>query len=1240
MTKPTETIRRFWGPALLLLAGVGSSLALLLMVGGLWDASPPITGLIVGTLVAVLIALGVSAFRAASRARKLQEALGDQADRAKQGASPDRQAEIDELRRSFDTAIHTLRTSKLGRGRASALTALPWFLLVGPPGTGKTVAIQESGLRFPIGSDRVRGVGGTRNCDWFFSDEAIFLDTAGRYMVDHDGTEEWEVFLRAVKTHRPDRPINGVIVAVDILHLMDAPGQDREWHAARIRRRLDELVEHLGTRFPVYLVITKCDLLKGFVESFEFLSPTERDQPWGFTFSDEDRSRLGRREIELDDMVMDGFDRLMDRLRDHRDRTLVREATAAHRDARYVFPVEMAALREDLAAFVAELFRPNPYQEEPRFRGFYFTSGTQEGTPVSPVTDRLAADDLSSGSNSAGRRPSRTSEEPVRAVYDPDRKACSYFLRGLFTDVVVPDQHMAQHTGRRRRRAGIQQAAALVGALLFAVLVTALNVRQHRTSTDLLATVESAVQEVDRESGKAGIAPDLRSLTDLRAGLEGLEQRHDDPFWIDWGIDRSGVVIEPAWRLYLDGVRAFVQTTSFAALRRSLGRTIGVRQPQTPYPPMRVRERTGEETRASGSPRDTSRRGVGSATARSDLRAFLLLTSEIPRLRSEDERAFLVRHLASRSRIDDRATLPPPGDPREIEQHLRAFTDALANGRTDGFGTDPDLVRRVRDAVYEPPSLDRLYADIRRTGTNRLGQRAFRDLVDVQTGSLLQNPLPTIAGIFTKSGYQFVASAALGPNVPTRVHADWVLGHRSQDLPDLLQDPGRARKALRDRYFSEYATAWERFLQSVKVRPFRSVQDAARSLEDLGDPFRSPLIALLGAASGETRFDEAVEHDAIDSARAVATDAVSQGARRLSGASVSVDAGANPPEVAHPVKRRFGWLHALRADDVLRGRAPGPALEEVLAAYRRLGATLDARGEAPEDLVGYAARVLDPDAMSELEEARATVRRAFVGMDPSVRRALFEAPLRDTWRQVMAVAQRQLNRRWDQDVCRVYREGIADRYPVNPESSVDASLQVFHQFFHPRDGAVTRFESEILAPFLDGRTRRPRTWEGIGVRVSPDTQEGLRRADAIARDLFSGDALGMTFALQPDHPERTADAPPASHIYVEIHGREAGYDMGSYRPWTSFAWPNVPGAVVRVRTQNGERSPIRVDGDWAWWRLLQQASVQRHAASTYRVRWPLEDGLILRYLLRLPEEGGSWTDPTDRFRFSCSSALG
>ena len=65
------------------------------------------------------------------------------------------------------------------------LYALPWYVVIGPPGSGKSTLLQNSGLNFPLsssfGKEAMRGVGGTRNCDWWFTDEAVFLDTAGRY---------------------------------------------------------------------------------------------------------------------------------------------------------------------------------------------------------------------------------------------------------------------------------------------------------------------------------------------------------------------------------------------------------------------------------------------------------------------------------------------------------------------------------------------------------------------------------------------------------------------------------------------------------------------------------------------------------------------------------------------------------------------------------------------------------------------------------------------------------------------------------------------------------------------------------------------------------------------------------------------------------------------------------------------------------------------------------------------------
>ena len=91
-------------------------------------------------------------------------------------------AEAVKLRERFEEAVATLRQQ---RSSGHSLYDLPWYVFIGAPGSGKTTALLNSGLKFPL-DQRVRqgasrGVGGTRNCDWWFTDEAVFLDTAGRY---------------------------------------------------------------------------------------------------------------------------------------------------------------------------------------------------------------------------------------------------------------------------------------------------------------------------------------------------------------------------------------------------------------------------------------------------------------------------------------------------------------------------------------------------------------------------------------------------------------------------------------------------------------------------------------------------------------------------------------------------------------------------------------------------------------------------------------------------------------------------------------------------------------------------------------------------------------------------------------------------------------------------------------------------------------------------------------------------
>ncbi|HRZ05029.1 MAG TPA: type VI secretion system membrane subunit TssM, partial [Candidatus Competibacteraceae bacterium] len=237
--------------------------------------------------------------------------------------------EISTLKEGLNEALAVLKKARLGgkSGRGQYLYQLPWYIIIGPPGSGKTTALINSGLRFPLGAGKVRGVGGTRNCDWWFTDEAVLLDTAGRYTTQ-DSHEEvdraaWRGFLDLLKKHRRRRPINGAFIAISLSDLMQQSEEERTAQAVAIKQRIQELHEYFGIRFPLYVLFTKADLIAGFIEFFNDLGQEERAQVWGMTLPMDDPTDpegvVERFTAEFELLEKRLNDRLVERLQDERD---------------------------------------------------------------------------------------------------------------------------------------------------------------------------------------------------------------------------------------------------------------------------------------------------------------------------------------------------------------------------------------------------------------------------------------------------------------------------------------------------------------------------------------------------------------------------------------------------------------------------------------------------------------------------------------------------------------------------------------------------------------------------------------------------------------------------------------------------------------------------------------------------------------------------------------------------------
>ena len=283
----------------------------------------------------------------------------------------------------FKEAMERLKVRRFASGR---LYELPWYLMIGPPGSGKTTALLQSGLRFPLGNEQeLKGVGGTRNCDWFFTDEAVLLDTAGRWTTqDSDRAADeaaWTGFLDLLKRYRPREPVNGVIVAVPAVGSRrlraDRAGGHRAGGTAppgRARRSTGPQPSRLSAGH-------QGGSDRGFPRDVR--RPRRAIPRAGLGL----HASAGAAGAAAGERAAGEIALLVERLEGRTLDRLEAERDPERRAVVQAFPAQVAALVPPLQRFLDAAFAATGYETPPVLRGVYLTSATQAGTPI----DRLLA---------------------------------------------------------------------------------------------------------------------------------------------------------------------------------------------------------------------------------------------------------------------------------------------------------------------------------------------------------------------------------------------------------------------------------------------------------------------------------------------------------------------------------------------------------------------------------------------------------------------------------------------------------------------------------------------------------------------------------------------------------------------------------------------------------------------------------------------------------------------------------
>jgi type VI secretion system protein ImpL len=367
-----------------------------------------------------------AAGNADSRKRTLTTALSERL----RAANPDQQLGITTMREDLREAVGKLTGALPGQSARHAVDALPWYLVMGPSQSGKSSMLGATGLEFGY-TTPAAGARGSRGCRFWLTPNMAFIDTAGDYMNGGPSHAEWLAMLRELETTRPGQTLHGIVMVLAADTLMQARPDDLDALGKTLRERVDEALGFLGIDVPVYLVVTRCDTLPGFMEYFSDQRGSERGQVLGFTLP-------MRGKDDPVALCTKHFDALAGDLSHRMYRRVQGRAHVEARGSTYMFPQWFTGLRAALLAVVGRLFARNRFMDQVSARGVYFVSAAEALV--------LQGQEMPYASAPTGER--------------------GFFLRDLVRNIFLPDRELL----RRVHRALVIAAPLLGVALVLPVL--------------------------------------------------------------------------------------------------------------------------------------------------------------------------------------------------------------------------------------------------------------------------------------------------------------------------------------------------------------------------------------------------------------------------------------------------------------------------------------------------------------------------------------------------------------------------------------------------------------------------------------------------------------------------------------------------------------------------------------------------------------------------------------------------
>ena len=1134
------------------------------------------------------------------------------------------------IRQQMNESIKTIRKSRLGdkRGHA-ALYELPWYMMIGNPAAGKSSAIQNSGLRFPFAENNkqkaaIQGIGGTRNCDWFFSTEGILLDTAGRYSVYEEDHKEWLGFLGLLKKSRKKAPINGIIIGVSIAELMSNNPEHALKLAKNLRSRVQDLTEQLEVFAPVYIIFTKMDLVAGFSEFFSVYDEDERQQVWGATIPYQETG-----DKDASSHFDEQFNLLYDGLQDLSTTHLTRRHSQTISPSVMTFPLEFKSIKPALKLFISALFEENPFQFQPVFRGFYFTSALQEGTVESPMTKQII-------SQFSLTQPDNPQQQTVEI-----NSQHGYFLKDLFSKIILADKHLVrQYLNRNNRQ---KRHAAFLAALLVIGIGLGLWTWSYRNNQQLIHSVAADLQKVKRLQldGQTSLASQFDSLLILQDRLEQLDKyQHDRPLSLRFGLYQGNQLRDKVYAEYMAGVKLLMLKPVHSNIAQFLAEVNNNAQALKAQS-----NNQAIEVKAVDSSRTYTQASATSAEdAYNALKAYLMLADhahmETGHLNDQITRfwrSWLEANRGDMSRND------------MIRNAERIISYSLSQAQNESFPVmDADLAlvdqtrEHLKQVIKGMPARERVYSDIKMRAAVRYPSITVAQVVGEANRNIITGSY-VLSGTFTKEAWNGYISTAIEEASKSNIQGkDWVLDSvRSDDLT-LTGSPEQIHRELISLYKKEYIQEWKKFIGSIEYTSTNDFNQQIKIMNSLGDVEQSPVRKLFNLLAVETSWDNPVATDEMNSlAKQGFVEWFKRTVLRQGSSAVQINIDTSN---LNTKQAKFGVVGSefeaiYNVTRVREDNKKQALLDNYLAQLGAIRSRLNKianAGDIGPSVIGLVRQTLQ-ESGSEFNAAQQLVdEQMLAGTSDEMRalvRPLFIKPLAQTYKSLIDPAQQELNRLWLAQVYQPFSSTLSTKYPFAAGARIEATANEIGRIFG-ESGSISQFVTSQIDPLVirRGLQLSAKTWNGIGITLNPKFVADFPQYIAPVGGSVGTTQLATT-AAAPANPDQTTFQiyPVAtaglSEYTIDIDGQRLRYNNG-LPEWTSFIWPNPssqPGVKITATDLEGNVVTI-VDepGAYGLEKLMTSATRRRLSDGSFELRWSNSNTNIpLTVKFRLISGGGA-----------------